>query len=224
MANRNKEKYRVRQKEYYLENREYLLAKAAAYREAHREELRQYFRKRYADNKEKLLANMKKYREAHREEKIEYLRNYYRKNKEELNKRQYRKKKEKLRADPNFKLKEQARTLVWKSFNRRGKVKPARAEAILGCSLDEFTEHLKQTWMRKYHTEWCGQPCHIDHIIPLALAKTKDEILGLCHYRNLRLLTPEDNIKKAKEDYRLSSKLNVVKSKKGEKYEKTDRP
>ena len=217
MEEKSREKRRIRCREYYIKNREHILAKAAEYREAHREELNQYFRERYANNREKLLADMKKYREIHREEKIEYSREYYKKNKKKLLKQQYEKKKEKLRTDPNFKLKEQARLLVWRSFNQKGAVKPARAEAILGCSLNEFTEYLKQTWADKYHTEWQGQPCHIDHIVPLALAKTKDEILELCHYKNLRLLTPEDNIKKAREDYRLS-KLNVVKLKKKEEY------
>ena len=56
MAKSNKEKYRVRQREYYLENREHILAKAAEYRKAHRKELNQYFKRRYADNREKLLA------------------------------------------------------------------------------------------------------------------------------------------------------------------------
>ncbi len=213
MARERTEKIRKQQQEYYQKHREQILTKAAKYRKSHREELNQYFRERYANNREKLLAVMKKYREAHRGERIEYLRNYYRENKEELLKRQYEKKKEKLRTDPNFKLKEQARLLVWRSFNQKSEVKPARAEAILGCSLDDFTEYLKRTWLEEYHTEWVGQPCHIDHIKPLALAKTKEEIVQLCHYTNLRLLTPEDNIKKGREDYRLS-KLNIVKLKK----------
>lgn len=217
MEEKSKEKRRIKQREYYLKNREHILAKAAEYRKAHRKELNQYFKRRYADNREKLLADMKEYREAHREEKIKYLRDYYSKNKEELLKRQYKKKKEKLRTDPNFKLKEQARLLVWRSFNQKGEVKPARAEAILGCSLDGFTEYLKRTWSEEYHTEWVGQPCHIDHIKPLALAKTKEEIVQLCHYTNLRLLTPEDNIKKGREDYFLARKT-MVESKRKEKY------
>ena len=156
---------------------------------------------------------MKEYGKKHREEKIEYLREYYKKNKKKLLKQQYEKKKERLRNDLNFKLKEQARLLVWRSFNQRGQVKPSRSEAILGCSLDDFTEHLKRTWLEKYHTEWVGQPCHIDHIKPLALAKTKDDILKWCHYSNLRLLTPEDNIKKSMKDRMLKPKSTIIETK-----------
>lgn len=213
MARERTEKIRKQQQEYYQKHREQILAKAAEYRKAHREQLKQYFRKRYADNREKLLVGMKEYREEHREERIEYLRKYYKKNKKKLLKQQYEKKKERLRNDPDFKLKEQVRLLVWRSFNQKGQIKPSRSEAILGCSLDDFTEHLKRTWLEKYHTEWVGQPCHIDHIRPLASAKTKDDILKWCHYSNLRLLTPEDNINKSLKDRMLKPKSTIIETK-----------
>ncbi len=34
---------------------------------------------------------------------------------------------------------------------------------------------------------------HVDHIIPLATAKTEDEVIKLCHYSNLQPLWAEDN-------------------------------
>lgn len=216
MEKERTEKRRKQQREYYKKHREHILAKAAEYRESHRDQINQYFRDRYAQKRTELLADMKKYREEHREEKAEYLKKYYKKNKKRLLKQQYEKKKRKLRDDPSFKLKEQARLLIWRSFNQKGQVKPARAEKILGCSLDDFTSHLKRTWLERYNTEWAGQPCHIGHIKPLALARTKEDITKLCHYTNLRLLTPEDNIKKAKEDYFLA-KNAMIKLKKGEK-------
>ena len=37
---------------------------------------------------------------------------------------------------------------------------------------------------------------HIDHIIPLATAKTEDEIIRLNHYTNLQPLWAIDNLKK----------------------------
>ncbi len=76
-------------------------------------------------------------------------------------------------------------------------IKPARSEEILGCTRDFFVKYLKQTWLDKYGEEWNGQPCHIDHIVPLAIAKTEEDIVRLCHYTNLRLLTPEDNMEKS---------------------------
>ena len=45
---------------------------------------------------------------------------------------------------------------------------------------------------------WSNQgKWHIDHIIPLASAKNEDELMKLCHYRNLQPLWAEDNLKKS---------------------------
>jgi len=33
--------------------------------------------------------------------------------------------------------------------------------------------------------------------VPLSTAKSEDEVLSLCHYENLQLLKPEDNIEKS---------------------------
>jgi hypothetical protein len=38
---------------------------------------------------------------------------------------------------------------------------------------------------------------HIDHIIPLALAKNEDQLIKLNHYTNLRPLWAKDNLVKS---------------------------
>ena len=53
---------------------------------------------------------------------------------------------------------------------------------------------------------------HIDHIIPLATAKTEKEVLDLCKINNLQLLTPEDNMsKKDKLDWSLNFQKKFAK-------------
>jgi len=42
------------------------------------------------------------------------------------------------------------------------------------------------------HGKW-----HIDHIIPLSSATSKDELLKLCHYSNLQPLWKVDNLQKS---------------------------
>jgi hypothetical protein len=37
---------------------------------------------------------------------------------------------------------------------------------------------------------------HVDHIIPLASAKTAEELVALCHHTNLQPLWAEDNLRK----------------------------
>lgn len=39
---------------------------------------------------------------------------------------------------------------------------------------------------------------HIDHIKPLNLAKTEEELYKLCHYTNLQPMWAEENLKKSK--------------------------
>ena len=156
-----------------------------------------YDRERYRENREEIKQCKKNYYRENKERIKQCKKNYYRENKERINKRNCERAKRRLKTDPIFKLKHQVRNLIWGSFNRRGYVKSARAEAILGCKMEDFMAYLKQTWFDKYHTEWVGQPCEIDHIVPLAIAKTEEEVIKLCHYTNLRLLTPEDNLEKS---------------------------
>lgn len=198
----------LQQQKKYVENREKRLEKAAKYRETHREKINQYFRDRYKANSRQILDSRKEYNEAHREERKAYLKKYYRKNKERLAKQNYGRQRRRIQNDPIYKLKRQVGLLIWRSFNQRSYVKPAHSEEILGCKLDKFTTYLKQTWLKEYGTEWTGQPCHIDHIVPLATAKTKENVIKLCHYTNLRLLTPEDNMEKSDSlDYAISNNL-----------------
>jgi hypothetical protein len=44
---------------------------------------------------------------------------------------------------------------------------------------------------------------HIDHIIPLSSAKTKEEIYKLCHFKNLQPLWWTDNLSKGKKQFEL---------------------
>jgi hypothetical protein len=63
------------------------------------------------------------------------------------------------------------------------------------CSFEEFFIHIESQFIDGMSWEnrslW-----HIDHIIPLATAKTEEEILRLNHYTNLRPLWALDNLKK----------------------------
>lgn len=195
-------------KQRYNQNKEKILKKAAEYREAHREEINCYFRERYKNNRKEILEKQKEYASEHREEKKQYLKDYYRKNKKRLAKQNYERQRERTKNDSTYKLKRQIGLLIWRSFNQKECIKPVRSEKILGCTRDFFVKYLKQTWLDEYGVEWTGQPCHIDHIVPLATAHTAEDVYRLCHYTNLRLLTPEDNMEKSDSlDYAISNNL-----------------
>lgn len=186
----------IESKKRYERNKSIRLRQCAEYRKKHREELLEYFRERYKNNRKEILEKQKEYISEHREDRKQYLKDYYRKNKERLAKQNCERQRERVKNDPTYKLKRQIGLLIWRSFNQKEYVKPAHSEEILGCTRDFFIEYLKQTWLDEYGDKWIGQPCHIDHIIPLATAHTIEDVHRLCHYTNLRLLTPEDNMDK----------------------------
>lgn len=99
------------------------------------------------------------------------------------------------KTDPVFKLKKQIRNEIRISFNRRGFRKSERTEAIVGCSMQELYSYLCKTYLKKYGKEYDGTiDVHIDHIKPLASAHTKEEVIKLCRWDNLQLLTAKDNL------------------------------
>lgn len=87
---------------------------------------------------------------------------------------------------------------MYNSFKRacNGKYrKSKRTEVILGCKMIDFIFHIQSLFLDgmsfSNYGEW-----HIDHIKPLALAKTECEIFQLCHYKNLQPLWAIENRKK----------------------------
>lgn len=190
---RNKDLLAARHKAYHENHKNEIAARAKAKREqdidAYRESRREY----YAKNKDRINAKAKIYREKYKEKRREYGKRYREENKDKIN----QKKVERLHNDPVFRLKEQSRNMLRCSFMTRKHHKNNHFFDIVGCSADELTVKLKKTWFDRYGYEWNGEPCHIDHIIPLATADTYEEVVKLCHYTNLQLLKPEDNLSKS---------------------------
>lgn len=86
------------------------------------------------------------------------------------------------------------------SFYRKGLTKSKRTEEILGIEISKFVIYLIKTYEENYKEKWDWdklKDVHIDHIIPLSQATTKEDVLKLCNYKNLQLLKKEDNLKKS---------------------------
>jgi len=199
-------------KKYLEENKEEIYAKKKEYREQHKKEISDY-NKEYAknnkekikirrkqrdkDNIEKLREYQKVYNENHREEIKEKRKQYYLNNKDRENQRSTLYYKNRKKVDKIFKLRVQMRNLIYDSFKRNETKKNKNAKDILGCETDFFIEYLLKTFKTNYGYDWNGiEKVHIDHIKPLKLCKTEDEIIKCCHYTNLQLLKAEDNLEK----------------------------
>ncbi len=184
--------------EYYQKNKEVL-----------REKQKEYYKKWYAKNKEHKLEMNRKWIETHKEHKRFLEKKWEIENHDRILKRKLEKRKERRNNDIIYKLKEQARDAIRKSFRGVLKGKRGRTTKILGCDLDFFVNYLLETYKNNYGVEYDNkEKVHIDHIIPLATAKTKEDVIKLCHYTNLQLLKAEDNLKKNdKLDWRVKNDL-----------------
>lgn len=172
----------------YEANKEIELAKAKEYRENNKDKIKESY---YKDH-EKTLLQKKKYRDANKDKTKEY----QKANKDKRNEN----KKQRLLNDPVFKLKETIRIAIIKAFKRNGFVKNSNTETILGCSFESFKSHIEglfENWMSWDNKGlYNGSPNYgwdIDHITPISLAKTQDEIIKLNHYTNLRPLCSHIN-------------------------------
>lgn len=120
----------------------------------------------------------------------EHIRNYSKNNRTTINIQV----KSRRKNDPIFKLSRDIRT----SINQRlkGKYKKSKkTEEILGCTFEEFKQHIEslwEPWMNwNNHGLYNGELNYgwdIDHIIPASSAQSEDEIYKLNHYKNLQPL------------------------------------
>lgn len=169
----------------------------------------------YKNNKDKISEYGSEYRKNNKEKERSRHREYYLKNKEKINNYRERYKdrrselhKEKMNSDPLYKLTHNVRTLIKQTFKRYGK--NSKTQEILGCSFDEFKNHIESQW-----EDWMcwgnyGNPedgiyepnktWDIDHIVPSSTALTEEDVIRLNHYTNLQPLCSYTNrfIKKDK--------------------------
>jgi len=182
----NSEKLKEKRREYYAKNKEKELTRSKKYNEKNRDKIL-IKKKEYRDLNKDLINNKKKEWDSNNRDKInEYVRN-------------------KRNTDEIFKLTSNCRSLIRKAIKRNGYTKKTKTHDILGCSYNEFKEHLELLWSHPNNLDengnvWMnwdnyglynGEPNHgwdIDHIIPLSTAITEESVIKLNHYTNLQPL------------------------------------
>lgn len=191
---------------YYLANRKSILEKQSKYGKLNREKIyerrKDYFREYVATHRAQRAEYFRRWRVSKKDDAhYKQLRHqqgvrYRKKHHDEIANKKREQSAKRRAEDPVYRLKGQVRGMIRDSFRRHGLKKSETTEKILGCSLDFFQEYLLDTWEKRYGYKWNGEACDIDHIIPLASADTVEKVIELCNYKNLQLLTPEDNRKK----------------------------
>jgi len=176
---------------WHQKNKERLNEKSRLYREANKEKILERERNYYKNNKVNLAKADKIYYENNKAKIAEYNKIYRKNNKEGLHVSD----KKRYQLNPLFKLKKNIRTIIGKGFRVNGYTKSSKTQNILGCSFDEFKEHIQskfEPWMN-----WDNKGLYngekdygwdIDHIIPLSSAETVEDVIRLNHYTNLQPL------------------------------------
>ena len=170
---KNKDKINNQNREYYLNNKD----------------------KRYEyeiNNKERLNEYRKQYRLKNEERLNEYKKQYRLKNKELLNKKIL----DRQSKDPLFKFICSIRKLICSSIKKMNYTKKSKTFEILGCTFEEFKQHLEIQFTEGMSLENHGK-WHMDHIVPISSAKTEEEVIKLNHYTNFQPLWAKDNLIKS---------------------------
>lgn len=200
------EKYKDKRKEYYQENKE----RIKEYYETNKEKITEKRKEYWEENKEKIKEKYKgkykyPYKPRNYTEEQKLKKKLYDKEYRQIHKDRYRinhriYKNLKKETDPVFKLKELCRKIIGNSIRRNSYTKKSRTHEILGCSYEDFKNHIEsrfEPWMNWDNYGLCNNDFNygwdIDHIVPLASAKTEEELLKLNHYTNLRPLCSHIN-------------------------------
>lgn len=97
-----------------------------------------------------------------------------------------------IKRDPVQRLKRNMRRAVISAFRYAGSKKNSRTYKIIGMDADSFWNYLKKVSSTNPDIE----KCHMDHIIPISLAQSEEEVLALSHYSNCQWLAYDENIRK----------------------------
>lgn len=98
-------------------------------------------------------------------------------------------------SDPLFLLKGRLKIRIASIFRRKKISKRHNTASILGCDWDTLKQFIEQQFTEGMSWENRDQ-WHIDHIVPLASAKTEARLVELCHYSNLQPLWASENMSK----------------------------
>lgn len=202
---------KARDSDGYERNKVKRLEVNAAYRVNNQEKIRAINAAYYAGNREKLDAKSRQYRldNLERCRKLEDIRSkksraldpnfkskvtsYRVANREKFNAWRASWKRNRLKSDPIFYLETSVRNRLNEAIRRCGYTKRSKTLQALGCDWEFFKLHIERQFLSGMSWEKIGSEIHIDHITPMASAKSLDDVLALSHFTNLRPMWAKDN-------------------------------
>ena len=170
---------------------------------SHREFQLAYAKKWRANNAEKVAAIFKASREKFKDKRIQQTRDWREKNTEHVKayaKKYHAENSHIRRANMNrryaedqlFNLRCRMRSRTLTAFRQKGFSKDTKTALMLGCTWEELKSHIEAQFVDGMSWE-SFDDIEVDHVIPVASAKTKEELLPLFHFSNLQPLWRWDN-------------------------------
>lgn len=144
----------------------------------------EYNQQYYSDNAESICRDNKVRYNKNRQNRLKINKEYYEIHKEECKDRSKQYQKNRIKIDPLFRLKKRIRTRICNDIKRNGYTKKSHTHDLLDCSYEDLLKHLGPEPIKD---------ASIDHVCPLAQAKTEEEILKLQHWSNLKWMVLDDN-------------------------------
>jgi hypothetical protein len=149
-----------------------------------------------AASPEKYKHASKKWESSHRDKSKERKLRWNKRNTESVRQQKQRWKKRARQDNADFRVRENLRTRLWYAI--KGNAKAGSAVRDMGCTIDQFWEHMEPQFQPGMTRENMGTAWEIDHIFPLVKADLGDrvEFLAANNWRNLQPLTPTQNREK----------------------------
>ena len=114
--------------------------------------------------------------------------------KKEKSKRDVEYKRKRRREDGLYRISDNLSRMLRKKLKNLGAKKDIRGN-WLGCSNEDFKQHIESQFQKGMSWENYGE-WHLDHNIPLAAAKTIEEVYKFSNYLNIVPLWANDNLSK----------------------------
>lgn len=184
---KNKEKKLKVVKQYYENNKARIKEKNAQ----NADKRRAYNKKWHQENRGEALERMRRWRQENQTHRQEYKKLYRSLNKEKT-RQNY---KDWLNNNPIAKVAKSCRSRIREILNSKNLDKKLSFSQYIGCTGKELITYIEN----KFHSgmSWDNYGnWHIDHIVPLSVANTEDQVYKLCHYTNLAPVWSTDNITK----------------------------
>jgi len=124
--------------------------------------------------------------------RTEYQKKYRDKNADKLKLYHFNYHKNRLENDILYSTIVHLRKTLLTNFKEMGWVKDSKTQEYLGCDCETFMEYIESQFTEGMswdnHGEW-----HYDHIYPVSLAQTEEDMFIFNHYTNFQPLWAEDN-------------------------------